>query len=242
MKNNTLMDDNGEEKEEEITEQKQIIIHNVPNSRSYYAKYYFPPPQTYTQYNQLEFTNIGITYMTTRIDAELISGIIFNYCRKKHLNHDEIVITDATAGLGGNTFSFARLFKLVNAVERDATQYKLLENNIRAYEIKNITLHNTDYLKIYDNLQQHVIFIDPPWGGKKYRTFKQLRLNLSGIEIEKLVEMLSRKSIVVLKLPLNYDMSVMQKLAINNIKICIHKLKKMFILVIYSKNLVLAKI
>lgn len=212
-------------------------IYTVHNGRSYYARYYFPPPHINHSYKQLEFTVTGISYMTTRIDAELISGIITNYCRKKGLEYNNIVITDATAGLGGNTFSFARLFKHVFAVEHDDTQYKLFENNVKAYDFKNITLYNDDYLNIYSKLKQHVIFIDPPWGGKKYRTFKHLRLNLSGIEIEKLADMLSQQSIIVFKLPLNYDMSVMQKLASKEVEIGFHKLKKMYIVVIYRKNI-----
>lgn len=218
------------------SEEVQPKVYNVQNGRSYYARYYFPPPVKSTSYHKLEFTVAGISYMTTRIDAELISGIIINHCQQKHLYCGDAVITDATAGLGGNTFSFTRLFKHVHSVERDETQYKLLENNIGAYNIKNVTLYNDDYLNIYSSLKQDVIFIDPPWGGKNYRTFKKLRLNLSGIEIEKIVEMLAKTNIVVLKLPLNYDMSVLQKLMSENFLVAFHKLKKMFIVVIYKKN------
>ena len=42
----------------------------------------------------------------------------------------EMVITDATACVGGNSMSFGRYFKHVNSIELDQSRAKMLENNL----------------------------------------------------------------------------------------------------------------
>lgn len=179
-------------------------IYTVKSYKTYYARHYFPPPKKSTSYQNILYTPNGISYMTPRIDAELTAGIIMSHCNEKNIKYSDIIITDATAGLGGNTLSFAKLFQHVNAIEKECGTYKILEHNLREYGYSNVTLINDDFMNVYKSLHQHVIFIDPPWGGKNYMKHKNLRLKISDIDIENICGLL-RNNIIVLKLPINYD-------------------------------------
>ena len=44
-----------------------------------------------------------------------------------------------------------------------------MRNNIDFYNLENINLINTDYLKIMENMIQDIVFMDPPWGGRNYK-------------------------------------------------------------------------
>lgn len=186
-----------------VREQK---IHDVKHNKTYYAQHYFPPPNKSSQYKNILFTLEGISFMTTRIDAEIISGLIIKYCSMKDVNYNDITLTDATAGLGGNTMSFAKLFRHINVIEKNPFTFEILSNNLKEYGYRNITIINDDYANIYNELTQNVIFIDPPWGGKKYLKQKKLRLQLSHIDIEQLCRNIRNNGeIIVMKLPINYD-------------------------------------
>lgn len=203
MQYDTVMDKQSDDKTDVSTTYEKKV-HSVKNYKTYYARHYFPPPKKSTSYQNILYTASGISYMTSRIDAELTTGIIIRYCNEQNINYSDIIITDATAGLGGNTFSFAKLFKHVNAIEKDIEPFKILENNLKEYEYSNVTLINADYMNVYQHFRQHVIFIDPPWGGKNYMKFEKLRLKLSEFDIEYVCNIL-RNNIIVLKLPINYD-------------------------------------
>lgn len=207
-----------------VTEEKTCEgkIYNVKNYKTYYARHYFPPPKKSSSYQNILYTPNGISYMTPRIDAELTTGIIISHCNEKNIKYNDIIITDATTGLGGNTLSFAKLFQHVNAIEKEYETYKILENNLREYGYSNVTLINDDFMNVYKSFHQHVIFIDPPWGGKNYMKHKQLRLKMSDIDIEYLCGLL-RNNIIVLKLPINYDfqylLSALSTLQVTSLKI-----------------------
>lgn len=117
-----------------------------------------------------------------------------------------IVITDATAGVGGNSISFGKYFKHVNAVEIDEKRAKYLRNNTKLNGANNISVYGYDYVQLMKKLYQDVIFIDPPWGGKNYKSFHNIRCELSHVSIEDICNQLeSNTKLIVLKLPYNYD-------------------------------------
>jgi 16S rRNA G966 N2-methylase RsmD len=187
---------------------------------------------------KIRYDSDAILYMTKRFDAELITGIIIHHTRLLDLDYEKIVITDATAGIGGNTFSFALMFQHVNAIEQDKHTFDMLQNNIHTYGFNNITYYNDDYMKLKNDLYQNIIFIDPPWGGRDYKKQNNIHLQLSEVDLEVICHDLTKKNnIVVLKLPLNYDFSKIYDLKNHNIKIFLHELKKMFIIVMYSEYL-----
>jgi len=202
----------------------------------------------------MQYNMEAIMYMSKRIDAELVTGIIISHINNLGYNYEDLTITDATAGIGGNTFSFAEFFKNVNAVEIDSKVFGMLKNNITKCKYNNVNLINTDYIDIMYNLKQNIVFLDPPWGGRGYKKFDKILLKLSMIDIEDIcynlllhsdmmaqLPMLSEVPkpgtpfLVVLKLPLNYNFTKLYlKMCHHNIKIFTHQLKKMFVVVIYK--------
>lgn len=194
-------------------------------------KYYFP---RHCLFKNIRFDTNSLLYMSRRVDAELISGIIIKHLNDFGLEYKKITITDATAGIGGNTFSFFHLFEYVNAVEVHRGTFEMLETNLKECGCKNVTLINDDYVKIMNNLKQQVVFIDPPWGGREYKKYKNLTLTLSSVHVEDICsKLLSSKNIVVLKLPLNYSFDqIYGKLYNKKNKIFVHKLQKMYIILI----------
>lgn len=210
-------------------------------------KYYFPISHLnediptpmchrYLLYN-MKYDAESITYMSKRIDAEMITGIIIFNLVKLGLNCEDLIITDATAGIGGNTFSFATFFKSVNAIEYNANVCEMLSNNIAKCNYSNVTIVNENYITIMTELKQNIVFIDPPWGGRDYKKFDSILLKLSEINIEDICHKLLDTNMVVLKLPLNYNLTkIYENMCGNNIKVYVHKLKRMLIIVMFKEN------
>jgi len=151
----------------------------------------------------------------------------------------ETILTDMTAGVGGNVINFSSVFKYINAIEIIKERREFLINNLKVYKCINVNTYegnSVSYLLEKNILNQDIIFCDPPWGGRGYRTKKNLRLTLDKKSIEeisnKLLE-LNKCQMVVLKLPKNYDMDYLRE----NIRFNIieKELDKMLIVIIYIK-------
>lgn len=185
----------------------------------------------------------SIYYISVREYAEKTTEII-----KHHLieigknNPQEIIITDAMGGVGGNTISFAKNFKFVYSIEFEKERAMMMKNNIRIYNCHNIKVVNDDCMNILKHINNHdVIFLDPPWGGSDYKNYDLLRLKINNEPIENICNRLSDSrymkkipSMIVLKLPKNYDIKNFYY-SINNKKIYYYNLKKMIILVLLTK-------
>lgn len=200
----------------------------------------FPYLHDKSKAQQLKIDDDSIHYISLREHAEQISNMIITHLKKINIDTSNITITDATAGVGGNTISFGMKFKHVYAVEIDTLRSSYLKNNIDIYNLKNIDIINDDYTKMYNKYCQNVVFIDPPWGGKDYKSHKNLRLELSDIPIETICNNLLNPNImkklpelIVLKLPNNYDIVYFYK-ELTCKKIYFYDLKKMFILVVVN--------
>jgi len=194
-------------------------------------KFYFPKLINDEDYNILQIDYIGKYSITIPKIAEIITDIIY-----KLINTTDIIITDCTSGVGGNIFSFSNKFKFVNAIEIDNNRYNMLENNIKVYGLTNVQTFNINCLDIIFSLQQDIVFIDPPWGGKEYKLESNIKLNLGNIPIECLTNMLLNNKVckyVVLKLPINYDINYIKNNINEDKKIIIHKLNKMLVIIIY---------
>ena len=189
----------------------------------------------------------SIHYITPRDHATQICHIIINHISKLGMNINNIIITDATAGVGGDTISFASMVKHVNAIEIDKIRAEYLKNNIEVYNLKNVSVINNDCLKILCNIEKHnVVYIDPPWGGKSYKEHNNLRLSIGEKSIEELCEYITDDTImkcipeiIVFKLPKNYDIKYLYTYIKKNIKgvqIYKHDLKKMYIIVIVKSH------
>lgn len=191
--------------------------------------------------HKLKIDHESIMYITTPSDAQLITNIIISHLKNNNNdnNMNTIQITDATAGVGGNTISFAKYFGHVNSIEIDNTRFNYLSNNVNAYNFTNVTFYNDDMMVILHKLErQDVIFIDPPWGGKAYKKTDKLHLHINDIPLEEVcrnVITIHPTSILVLKLPSNFDIEFMEK-ELNDMIITKYELNKMIILVIQQTN------
>lgn len=188
----------------------------------------------------------SVSYISIPADADKITTIIKQHCSQLNLNYSSLSITDATAGVGGNTISFASNFMHVNAIEMESNRYKCLVNNLEVYKLTNVLHYCDDCLKIiYKLKQQDILFLDPPWGGKGYKKSENIRLSISNISLEDIcIDLFDENktnyvpNIICLKLPKNYDLRHLYFTLMNHnkkLEIYCYDLYKMFIIIIQNK-------
>lgn len=151
--------------------------------------------------SKLQITNISFYSAGTKITSRILSNII-----KQHTGPGDITITDMTANVGSETIRFGMEFDKVNAIEIDPVTCGALKNNVSVYGLTNVNVFCGNSVKIIEELDQSVLYADPPWGGKDYKTLKAMNLELSGVDIVDIIKNnLSRAKIFVLRVPKNYD-------------------------------------
>jgi len=167
------------------------------------------PIEPNIDYSKLQMTTEGMYSITYSYYAEKITNFI-----KQSLSDDKIdkmIITDATANVGGNSLNFSKYFKSVNSIEISDINCKVLKNNlIDVYKRNNINIICSDFLSIYKDLEQDIIFMDPPWGGKNYKKKKNIVLKLSNVNISLIIkECFKHKlaNMLVIKVPSNINLN-----------------------------------
>jgi len=204
----------------------------------------FPYLKNIDKASKLLIDDDSVHYISIREYAEKISNIIKLHLEMLNLPKEIIIITDSTAGVGGDTISFAKNFKFVYSIEIDKTRAEYLKNNIEIYDCNNVTVINDNCMNIINKIEDHnVIFIDPPWepgNSGSYKQYDNLRLQFGDESIEKVCNKLMDKQymkklpeLIILKLPKNYDIVYFYK-NVNNKKIYYYDLNKMIILVIVN--------
>jgi 16S rRNA G966 N2-methylase RsmD len=204
----------------------------------------FPYLDNKEKASKLLIDDDSIHFISVREYAQKITDIIKYHLSQLKIDADKTIITDATAGVGGNTISFGMSFKSVNAIEIDKKRTDYLVNNLDIYNLKNVNVINGDCTQLIIILDNHdVIFVDPPWGGKNYKKHDYLRLHLSDMPIEMICNglldeevSLRPPSIVVFKLPSNYDIKFFYD-NVKSDKIYFHDLKKMILLVVINPKI-----
>jgi predicted RNA methylase len=183
--------------------------------------------------HQIQTDEEGLFSISSKNVSRFICNIIKKYLRNS--NYEEVVITDATAGIGGNTIGFMGSYGSVNSVEINSDRFKYLVNNVNLYfkENKyNVNFFNDDYLNIYKNLKQDIVFFDPPWGGKDYKSNDNISLFLSGKNIISLCnDLRDYTNLIIIKVPKNFNIKKFIS-EVNYKFLHIHKLNKMDIIVI----------
>ena len=151
--------------------------------------------------NSLQYDDEGLWSISIPEDADKIAYII-----KTHINNNNKIL-DGTAGLGGNVFSFSKYFKYVRAIELNYNRYLMLQNNIKAYNLNNVSVYNGNCIDYLDDTYD-AYFFDPPWGGPNYKYNKSMRLKISNNKLINIVNNIRRinNSIIFFKLPYNYDL------------------------------------
>lgn len=186
-------------------------------------------------YTKLKYDEIGLYSITSLKTASIITEIIKAYFPT---NYKDLIITDATAGLGGNVLNFSDNFKSINAIEKDSKRFNYMKENINMYrnenydKYNNITFYNKNYIEIMDILNQDIIFIDAPWSGPNYKIHKSIDLFIEKYNLFELCNMLEKQAkLIVCKVPINFNFNDFIT-NINNKKINIYKLTKMNLIVI----------
>lgn len=195
----------------------------------------FPENGDSNLYDKLQIDYESVKYITIPDQANKITKIIDDHCKKLNLNINNLIITDATSGVGGNVISFCKYFRHVNAIEIDHNRYRFLVNNIKEYNYNNINMYCDDCLNLIFNIDSDIIFIDPPWGGDQYINENNITLKINNINIENICNNLFiQKNIkmIVLKLPRNYNIDNIYNV-ITNKKVYIHNVNKILIILIY---------
>lgn len=200
--------------------------YNTFKNITYLKKIIFPPIND-NKLHQLMIDEESIKYITFNSSAREITNIIMNNLldfpcpnvsdeeKWKFESPDKkmknLVITEMTAGVGGNVLNFAKYFKYVNAIEIDSTRYNYLNKNIKLYGFNNVNCYNNDSVELLvnkDDIAQNIVFFDPPWGGRDYKLFQNLRINFGIFSVENICKILFQRpknKMIVLKLPNNYD-------------------------------------
>ena len=145
--------------------------------------------------SKLRLSNIGIYSMSKPKYAIRTINII-----KKYFNKNEnIVITETSGNMGGDSIIFAKNFSRVNTVEIVKLHYEILKNNLKQYKLLNkVNIKYGDYLDYMLKFNQNVVYIDAPWGGKDYKSQKYIDLYLDNISIIDISnELKNRTKIVV---------------------------------------------
>jgi 16S rRNA G966 N2-methylase RsmD len=202
--------------------------------------------------DDLQFDDVGLYSISLPKDADIISNFIINNIQSVNNMHSidntqsvnnmhsinntqSVIIIDGTAGIGGNTISFCNNFKNVIAFEIDENRFKILNNNLKVYNLNNVITYNLnslDSLPTYNNLNTPIIyFFDPPWGGPNYKKYKNLTFKFNDLELNQIViniKEFNKNSYISFKLPTNFDLSIF-----NSFKYKILNLKKMLVILIF---------
>lgn len=166
---------------------------------------------------------------STRQQAIQINKIILKYADSNS------IITDATSCIGGNSYFFAKVFKLVNCVEINENVSEILKSNLKRF--CNTNIYRCSFNTIKFMLKQDIIFIDPPWGGSIYKTKKKIDLYLDNINVLDIIDTLYNYTrIVVIKVPNNFNRGNISELFWKNKFYCINKCgKSIYKLIIFYK-------
>ena len=153
--------------------------------------------------NNLLFTEDSI-YSSSRLKG---SKRLMDVINKYYPNNFDVRITDGTANIGTDSINLGTVFKNINAIEISKINYQALSNNINTFNLENrIKCYNSDInIKIKD-LEQDIIYIDAPWGGKEYKNDTNISLYLGNVEItDFFLENKDKAETFIFKVPYNYN-------------------------------------
>lgn len=131
-------------------------------------------------------------------------------------------VVDMTAGAGGNTVNYAKIFSHVTAIEIDSIRFNVLSRHVECLDIQNVDAINGDSISIVKAMARRmqtfnaersgydIAFIDPPWGyGGKYKNYENIWLYINTRRIDEIVirdfhPIMQR---VVMKVPFNFNVT-----------------------------------
>lgn len=164
--------------------------------------------------NNLSFTKESI-YSSSRLKG---SRRLLDIIKKYHSSTD-IIITDGTANIGTDAINLASEFKKINAIELSEINYDALVNNMNVFNLGDkIVPYHGDTNNLIGLMEQDIIYIDAPWGGKHYKESENISLYLGDIEISDFFENNKEKAgTFIFKVPYNYNFNNFYNKVSNNI-------------------------
>lgn len=119
-------------------------------------------------------------------------------------------VVDATACIGGLTYSLTHVFRRVVAIEIDYTRYEYLNRNMELLGVKSIVnCVYGDAMQVCIGLDAAAIILDPPWGGPEYKNIPNLSLKLGHFDLVDACTLLFENNpvvnIIAIKVPTNFD-------------------------------------
>ena len=185
-------------------------------------------------HKHVRYDEVALYSATDQLTAMAITNIILSL---PNVTTDSVV-TDATSCIGGNVIEFVRTFSAVNAVEIDPQRIDMLRYNLDFLSLlPKVTLHCNDYCKVHDKIQQDVVFIDPPWGGRSYKQQQQVELSLGECKIGTVCKnVLQHTKHVVTKVPSNYSVQAFAKVV--GCRVRVLRLSHTLLILIVSSELV----
>jgi predicted RNA methylase len=170
-------------------------------------EYFFPHKNT-VNITQILQTDVSLYSSILLQECKYIYSEIIHHYKLFHNYLEYPILTDATANCGGSVIvaDSMNYFSKINAVEIDCETFHCLKHNLHLYSI-NVNVFHCDYINIYKNLKQDIIFIDPPWGGPGYNKYTTVSIYLSNIDINNVIQNIVHYNIckmIVLKVPKNF--------------------------------------
>lgn len=145
-----------------------------------------------------------------------------------------LVITDGTAGVGGDVFGFSKAFKYVNAVEIREQTFGLLVENCGG--LPNASLVNADYSLVYNRFFNDVVYLDPPWGGPGYKRLASVKLFVGKLPLRTMIRRLEGLcGCAAIKVPKNCDISGIPVTRVHEILNPHGRVSFLLILVVFKK-------
>lgn len=151
----------------------------------------------------IKYDEESLYSVTDQITANKITRDLIKYVPKT-----SAAILDATACIGGNTISFAETFEHVYACEMNQGRAAFLCENLRLLGIANYSLYVGDCMDFIKSTKRvfDLIFLDPPWGGRSYKTEKSIHLYLSGRNLTEVIpEIAPHARYIAIKTPVNFN-------------------------------------
>ena len=209
----------------------------IPYNKETWEKLF--PQDKGVDLTKIKLTNIAEYSVSRPNSAQFVTDIINSY----YTDLSKLTITDATANVGGNSINFARHFKKVNSVEIVPIHCEFLKNNLKQYKlIKNVNVICNDYMNVYKELKQDIVYFDPPWGGPDYYKVQYLDLFINNKNIYYLINSLFQMQVkmVVIKAPKNFNISkIIKETLYKNIdvhKVLSHKGNIRYFCIVFHNN------
>lgn len=156
----------------------------------------------------LRISDVALYSTTLPDQAEYVCLLLLLYFSPRELK--QMVATDASGCIGGNTYILSKYFKKVNFIEISPLHSDIFKHNLQILypARKNIYVYTGDYIQLYKQLGGDAIFIDPPWTGPAYTCNKKMELYYGKVSLTSLcVDLLNLQQtrLIIIKVPKNYD-------------------------------------